>query len=148
MKKTIIEQIRDMGYRPKEGQTILVKYFGENLSQQVIDFVLAEHYVLQICDEEILLFQLSNTGSGIKEEVHQAIRIEDIVSVTVENYLMNYKISIACKEDTVVLSTQQKELSGMRFSGLISIGSEPGVKNWHADNLDATLAALQALTAG
>lgn len=145
MKKGIFDQIKDMGYQAREGQTILVKKFSENLSQQVIDFVWSDYYVLQICEGEILLFEMSQWGTGVKAEVYRSIKFDDVVKVTIENYLMNYKISIETKEDTLVLSTQQKELSGFRFSGLISIGSDAGAKNWHADNLDRTLEALQAI---
>ncbi len=145
MGKSIFDQIKDMGYQAIEGQTILVKKFSENLSQQVIDFVLSDYYVLQVCEGEILLFEMSKWGTGVKAEVYRSLKFEDVLNVSVENYLMNYKITIENKEDTLVLSTQQKELSGFRFSGLISIGTEPGSKNWHADNLDRTLEALKAI---
>lgn len=147
MGKTIVEKIEDMGYTPKQGRTILVKYFSESLSKQAIDFVWSYYYVLQICEEDILLLPLSNWDSVMKQEVHRSIAFSDIENITVEPHVMNYNIRIETKDDVITLTTQQKELSGVRFSSLIALINEPswGLKNWHADNLDATLNELRAL---
>lgn len=148
--KTVEDKIREMGYVPREGHAILVKYLGENLSQQVIDFFWSHYYVLQVCEKEVLLLPVGMWNATMQKEVHRLLPFDDMVKVSVEPHLLNYNITIESKEDTLTLTTQQKELSGIRLSNLVSIANQPtwGAQNWHADNLDRTLEALKAITSG
>ena len=43
------------------------------------------------------------------------------------------------------LTTQQKELSDLRLSGIYATQYAGGYKNWHAENVQPTLQALSAL---
>ncbi len=144
----IMDTVVKAGYKPKADRAILVKYQGENLSEEIINFFVGSFYVLQICEEEILLLPLSNWDIGAKKEVeYRALPKKEITSVTVEEHLLNYHINIHTSDKTFAFTTQQKELSGLRFSGLLSLATESGfsTRNWHSDNLDATLAELKSL---
>ena len=45
----------------------------------------------------------------------------------------------------VRLTTQQKELSDLRLSGIYATQYAGGYKNWHAENVQSTLQALSEL---
>ncbi|MCI9546344.1 MAG: hypothetical protein HFH60_06630 [Lachnospiraceae bacterium] len=141
--KNILEITRKAGYEPKENMGIIVKYAPENLSAKIADFFSMEFYVLQLCQEELVLIPFG-VFSTSKKEISLQIPYGDIKSVTVVEDGLNYQISITTDTDILRLTTQQKELSDFRSSGTLTIYSE-GLKisSWHKENLDRTLEALK-----
>ena len=61
------------------------------------------------------------------------------------NDLLNVIIDIETNTGNVRLTTQQKELSDIRLSGIYASQYAGGYKNWHAENVEATLKALSEL---
>lgn len=72
-----------------------------------------------------------------------AIPFETIESIQVSTSALNYIITIKTEHDELRLSTQQKELSDFRLTGLLA--NEDLGKNWHKINLDETLNALEEI---
>lgn len=142
-----MEAIRELGYEPLEGESIVVKYASENLSDAVSKFFFGGIFILQICESEIVLLNVDLWTAKHKDEISLRIPIEDIKAVTVEENLFNYDIVIHTEEDVISLTTQQKELSRLRASGGIASATDSifGNKNWHAENLDRTLEKLRTL---
>ena len=66
----------------------------------------------------------------------------EIESVKLVNDLLNVIIDIETNTGNVRLTTQQKELSDIRLSGIYASQYAGGYKNWHAENVEATLKAL------
>ena len=59
--------------------------------------------------------------------------------------LLNTIITIQTGTDTIRLTTQQKELSDWRMSGINAAQFSGGIKNWHKENLDGTLKDLKEI---
>ena len=148
---TVWEIIRQAGYDPIENQSIIVSYAPANLSDAIAKFftVSTEFFVLQICRNELVFVPYSKMSYGIKKEVTLSIPFSQIRKITVEPKGLNYFLIIETDKDDIALSVQQKELSGFRTSGFL--GSETTLKhlifprNWHKENLDATLEALKKI---
>ena len=133
------------------GAPVIVSYAPANLSDAIAKFftVSTEFFVLQICRNELVFVPYSKMSYGIKKEVTLSIPFSQIRKITVEPKGQNYFLIIETDKDDIVLSVQQKELSGFRTSGFL--GSETTLKhlifpsNWHKENLDATLEALKKI---
>lgn len=61
------------------------------------------------------------------------------------NDLLNVIIDIETNTGNVRLTTQQKELSDIRLSGIYASQYAGGYKNWHAENVEVTLKDLSEL---
>lgn len=59
--------------------------------------------------------------------------------------LLNVIIDIETNNGSARLTTQQKEPSDIPLSGIYASQYIDGYKNWHAENVDATLKELSAL---
>ena len=59
--------------------------------------------------------------------------------------LLNVVIDIETSSGAARLTTQQKELSDLRLSGIYATQYAGGYKNWHAENVKPTLEALSEL---
>lgn len=142
--KKVFEIIKEAGFEPIEDKGIVVKYAPENLSAKIANFFSMEFYVLQLCKDELVLVPFSTITSGLKKEVTLQIPYSTIKSVEVTEDMLNYQIAITTDTDTIRLTTQQKELSGFRSTGMLAFYSE-GLKmsNWHKENLDGTLETLK-----
>ena len=68
-----------------------------------------------------------------------------IESVKLIDDLLNVVIDIETSTGGVRLTTQQKELSDLRLSGIYATQYAGGYKNWHAENVKPTLQALSEL---
>ena len=145
--KKVYEIIKDAGFKPIEDKGIVVKYAPENLSAKIANFFSMEFYVLQLCEDELVLVPFSTITAGLKKEVTLQLPYSAIKSVTVNEDMLNYQIVITTEADTIRLTAQQKELSGFRSIGMLAFYSD-GVKmsNWHKENLDSTLNMLKSLT--
>jgi len=143
----VLESLKNFGVSPLENRCIVVQFYPTNLSAKVANFVIADApvYVLQICEKELVLASFKWTGS-LKKEVPLKIEISDIKQIDIEEKGFNYKISIICDDENIILTTQQKELAVFRKSGVFSVENFWGTKNWHSENLDATLKELQNIS--
>lgn len=149
---TIWGIIRDAGYEPVENRSIIVSYASANLSDAIVKFFTEgkEFFVLQICREELALVPFGKISYGLKKEVTLAIPFSDIQKIEIEPAGLNYHLIIDTKDGRITLSTQQKELSDFRSSGLLGYEGSKNwkhlfMRNWHKENLDATLEALKAI---
>lgn len=142
----VVKIIKELGFNPKEGKAIMVKFGGKNLSATVLDFFIPEFFIMQICDNEIIFLPVEYFTSKVKvqDQVHLEIPFNTINSVKVEENLLNYDITIETDTDIIELSAQQKELSGIRSSGVLSSSTYSifGNENWHKINFDDTLKEL------
>lgn len=142
--KKVFEIIKEAGFEPIEDKGIVVKYAPENLSAKIANFFSMEFYVLQLCEDELVLIPFSTITASLKEEVTLRIPYSAIRAVNVTEDLLNYQIAITTDTDTIRLTAQQKELSGFRSAGMLAFYND-GLKmsNWHAENLEGTLEALK-----
>lgn len=139
------EIIENAGYIPIKNRSIVVFYTPENMSERIAKFfAYKEYFVLQLCQNELLLIPFSQLTYGLKKEVALAISIDSIKSIEITEYGLNFHITIETQDDKITLSAHQKELSDMRGSGLLA-GFFTLSKNWHKENLDDTLIALSNL---
>ena len=139
--------VREAGYEPLDDRCIIVAFAPKNLSDKVAKFLGAnEFYVLQMCQHEIVLIPFSGKTGSVKKQIDLAMPYDSIKSVAVTEDGFDYLIDIETADGPVTLSTQQKELAIWRTSGVLSATNWSGTKNWHKDNLDATLAALKKLS--
>ncbi|MGM0213847.1 hypothetical protein [Enterococcus sp. AZ109] len=145
----VLESLRKLGVEPLDDSCIVVQYAAPNLSEKVARFLIkAEpYYVLQICEEDVVLAPISWTGMVKEQQEPLKIPISTIQSVKVEESGFNYLISLKLEDGNVDLMAQQKELSIFRYSGAVSVENFWGTKNWHSNNLDGTLKQLESLGA-
>lgn len=143
--KKLWKIIESAGYVPIKNKSIVVFYTPANMSERVATFfAYKQYYVLQICQNELLLIPFGQWSYSLKKKVALAISIDSIKSIKVTESGLNFHITIETEDDKIILSTHQKELSDIRSSGLLAGSFEFG-KNWHKENLDDTLKALENL---
>ena len=147
--KTLLTVLAELGLEPLDDRAIVVKFAPENLSAKIARFFSMEFYVLQLCKDKLVLLPFSQLTLALKREVALEIPYSEIQSVSVDEDGLNYRITITTLDDTIRLTTQQKELMGFRTSVMLSwdgikfiYGSDD---TWHGRNLDATLADLAKL---
>lgn len=147
--KTLLTVLAELGLEPLDDRAIVVKFAPENLSAKTARFFSLEFYVLQLCKDKLVLLPFSQLTLALKREVALEIPYSEIQSVSVNEDGLNYRITITTLDDTIRLTTQQKELMGFRTSAMLSwdgikfiYGSDD---TWHGRNLDATLADLAKL---
>ncbi|NBI69161.1 hypothetical protein D1646_20740 [Pseudoflavonifractor sp. 60] len=145
MAKEVQKFVREAGYQPLEGRSIIVKYAPENLSEQITAFFNSEFYVLQMCEHEIVLLPFNTTWGNLRKDVSLVLPYGDIQSVELEDVTFNTVITIRTGTDTIRLTAQQAELSDLRSSGIYASIYSGFFKNWHKENLDGTLKALTEL---
>lgn len=143
----ILENLRELGYRPVENTAILVKYSAPNLSAKLINFFNFEYYVLQICEGELVIIPFSTMTGLIKKEVTLSLPFSSIKQVTIQEKGFDYHIAIDTTDGMIQLVTQQKELADFRISSSYANDSFLGFgsKNWHKENLEGTLTQLQEI---
>lgn len=140
------EIIKSAGYDPIENKNIIVSYAPRNLSDSIVKFLGCsnEFFVLQICKDALVLVPFGKLMMELKKEVALEIPLNTIKQIEVKPNGLNYSITIETKTDVITLSAQQKELSDMRFSGMLGNNGIVN-KNWHKENLDKTLDMLKNL---
>jgi len=136
---------QEAGYKPLEDRCIIVKYAPENLSEQITAFFNSEFYVLQMCEQEIILLPFNTTWGNLRKDVSLVLPYGDIQWVELKDDMLNTVITIRTESDTIRLTTQQAELSDLRSSGIYASIYSGFFKNWHKENLDGTLKALTEL---
>ena len=145
----IIEYAKQAGYQPLEDRCVIVKPAPDNLSDKIVSFfksiVECDLCVLQMCERELILLPFDPAWASLQKDVSLVLPYSDIQSVELEDDLLNTIITIHTGEDVIRLTTQQKALSDWRMSGLNATQFVGGVKNWHKENVEGTLKALQAL---
>lgn len=144
--KNIFKTLEQAGLSPHPNQAIIVKYAPENLSEQVADFFNMEFYVLQLCENELVLLPFHPTALSLKKEVSLTLPYCTLRAVQLEEEGFNTRITLTTDTDTIRLTTQQKQLSDFRSAGILSLDGQ-GLKlwSWHKENFDGTLAALKQL---
>lgn len=139
------EILRDAGYTPIKNQSIIVAYTPAELSSNIANFFEQQFYVLQICENELVLVPFGSISLNLKKEGTLALPFDTIQEVQVEKQRLNVVITIVTETDTIKLTAQQKLLSEFRSSGVLA-GQINFMKNWHKENFDETIAALMALS--
>ena len=145
MANEVSKFIQKAGYQPLDDRRIIIKYAPENLSEKFTAFFNSEFYVLQMCEHEIVLLPFNTTWGNLRKDVSLVLPYEDIQSVELEDNMLNTVITIRTGTDTIRLTTQQAELSDLRSSGYYASIFAGYFKNWHKENVDDTLKALQGL---
>ena len=146
MSKEVKKFVQEAGYEPLEDRCIIVKYAPANLSEQFAAFFNSEFYVLQMCEHEIVLLPFNTTWGNLRKDVSLVLPYGDIQSVELEDDMLNTVITIRTGSDTIRLTTQQAELSDLRSSGIYASIFAGCFKNWHKENLDGTLKALEEIS--
>lgn len=101
--------------------------------------------VLQMCENELILLPFESFWGTLERDVSLVIPYADIESVKLIDDLLNVVIDIETSSGAVRLTTQQKELSDLRLSGIYATQYAGGYKNWHAENVKPTLQTLSEL---
>ena len=136
----------EAGYEPLEDRCIIVKGAAGNLSEKIVRFFSAcDVAVLQMCENEIILLPFDPYWATLEKQVSLVVPYSEIKSVKLTDDLLNVIIDIETSHGSVRLTTQQKELSDIRLSGVYASQYVGGYKNWHAENVDATLKAFSEL---
>lgn len=136
----------EAGYEPLEDRCIIVKGAAGNLSEKIVRFFSAcDVAVLQMCENEIILLPFDPYWATLEKQVSLVVPYSEIKSVKFTDDLLNVIIDIETSDGSVRLTTQQKELSDIRLSGVYASQYVGGYKNWHAENVDATLKAFSEL---
>ena len=143
--ETVWEYTRQAGYEPLEDRCIIVKYAPNNLSERITAFFNWELYALQMCKHEVILLPFDPAWANLRKDVSLVLPYKDISSVELADDLLNTVITIHTTTDDIRLTTQQKELSDQRSSGIYAAQLAGGIKNWHKENIDGTLRALAEL---
>ena len=141
----VINFFKEAGYEPLDNRCIVVSYAPVNMSDTISKLLWNDSFcVLQICKDLLVLAPLKASVKLQKDEMLE-IPFQDISSITVEETGFNYHLLIRMKNGTLRLSVQQKELSSWRCSGWIATDWGLSGRNWHKENMDETLKALQQL---
>lgn len=136
----------EAGYEPLEDRCIIVKGAAGDLSEKIVRFFETwDVAVLQMCENELILLPFESFWGTLERDVSLVVPYADIESVKLTNDLLNVIIDIETNTGNVRLTTQQKELSDIRLSGIYASQYAGGYKNWHAENVEATLKALSEL---
>ena len=136
----------EAGYTPLEGRCIIVKGAAGDLSEKIVRFFKkCDVAVLQMCENELILLPFGPYWATLERDVSLVVPYSEVESVKLVNDLLNMIIDIETSSGNVRLTTQQKELSDIRLSGIYASQYAGGYKNWHAENVDATLKALSEL---
>ena len=146
MAKEVQKFTQEAGYKPLENRCIIVKYAPENLSEKITAFFNAELYALQMCEHELVLLPFNTTWGNLRKDVSLVLPYEDIQSVELKDDLLNTVITIHTGTDAIRLTAQQAELSDLRSSGIYASIFAGCFKNWHKENLDGTLKALEEIS--
>lgn len=136
----------EAGYEPLEDRCIIVKGAAGDLSEKIVRFFKTwDVTVLQMCDNDLILLPFESFWGTLERDVSLVVPYADIESVELTDDLLNVIIDIETSGGSVRLTTQQKGLSDIRLSGIYASQYAGGYKNWHAENVDATLKALSEL---
>lgn len=131
------------GYTPLEDRCIIVKGAAGDLSDKIVRFFSAcDVAVLQMCENEIILLPFDPYWATLEKQVSLVVPYSEIKSVKLTGDLLNVIIDIETSDGSVRLTTQQKELSDIRLSGVYASQYVGGYKNWHAENVEAPLKDL------
>lgn len=140
------EYVTKAGYEPLKDRCLIVKGAAGNLSDKIVRFFSAcDVAVLQMCANELILLPFDSYWTALEKDVSLVVPYSEIKSVKLVNDLLNVIINIETNTGNVRLTTQQKELSDIRLSGIYASQYAGGYKNWHAENVEATLEALSEL---
>ena len=109
----------DTGFTPLEDRCIIVKGAAGDLSEKIVRFFeTCDVAVLQMCENELILLPFSPLWATLERDVTLVVPYEDIESVKLVDDLLNVIIDIETRGGAVRLTTQQKELSDIRLSGI------------------------------
>lgn len=136
----------EAGYTPLEDRCIIVKGAAGNLGNKIVRFFKkCDVAVLQMCENELIMLPFDPVSTTLKRDVSLVVPYAEIKSVKLIDDLLNMIIDIETTSGSIRLTTQEKKLSDVRLSGVYASQYVGGYKNWHAENVDATLKALNEL---
>lgn len=136
----------EAGHEPLEDRCIIVKGAAGDLSEKIVRFFETwDVAVLQMCKNELILLPFESFWGTLERDVSLVVPYADIESVKLTDDLLNVIIDIETNTGSVRLTTQQKGLSDIRLSGIYASQYAGGYKNWHAENVNATIKALSEL---
>ena len=98
-----------------------------------------------MCENELILLPFESFWGTLERDVSLVVPYADIESVKLTDDLFNVIIDIETSGGSVRHTSQQKGLRDIRLSGIYASQYAGGYKNWHAENVDATLKALSEL---
>ncbi len=130
----------------RDEDDLIGKGAAGDLSEKIVRFFETwDMAVLQMCENELILLPFESFWGTLERDVSLVIPYADIESVKLIDDLLNVVIDIETSTGGVRLTTQQKELSDLRLSGIYATQYAGGYKNWHAENVKPTLQALSEL---
>lgn len=142
----LYEYLKEKGFSPKEGKSIVVKYEAKDLGNKIESFFLPKFFILTLCENEIVIVPVKGDFvSKIENEIELSIAYSDIDSIEIEEVLLNYSLVINTKEDTLKFTAQQGGLNDLRGSSMHTAKNWFGTKNWHKENIDGTLKELEKI---
>lgn len=123
------EYAMDAGFAPLEDRCIIVKGAAGDLSEKIVRFFETwDMAVLQMCENELILLPFESFWGTLERDVSLVIPYADIESVKLIDDLLNVVIDIETSSGAVRLTTQQKELSDLRLSGIYATQYAGGYK--------------------
>ncbi|MGY3751156.1 hypothetical protein [Vagococcus acidifermentans] len=150
--KDIIKELKTLGYDPIPNSCILVRY-GDG-QDGVLSKVLKvlrngvtpdQLLFLQICANELVLVPLGWKKLIDSEQLIE-IPLEVIQTVSVKSDGINYRITIKTADDWIALNAPKPEFEFFRGKTFVFAQEDFfGQKNWHVDNFQKTLRALEEL---
>lgn len=135
----------EAGYEPLEDRCIIVKGAAGDLSERSSAFRNMGCGGSPDVRERAHPASIRVLWGTLERDVSLVVPYADIESVKLTNDLLNVIIDIETSGGSVRLTSQQKGLSDSRLSGIYASQYAGGYKNWHAENVDATLKALSEL---
>ena len=123
------EYAMDAGFAPLEDRCIIVKGAAGDLSEKIVRFFETwDMTVLQMCENELILLPFESFWGTLERDVSLVIPYADIESVKLIDDLLNVVIDIENGTGGVRLTTQQKELSDLRLSGIYARSTPAATK--------------------
>src|SRR5699024_12756709 len=119
--KYVTEFVKEAGFTPIPDRAIIVTYAPANMSERVVKFFSNEFFVLQMCEDSLVLLPFGRMSFMLKKDVALEIPYDRIHRVEVREDMLNYRIELDTEDGLISLSTQQKELSEFRTSGTLSV---------------------------
>lgn len=146
LEETQLDGLRSFGVIPLKNCSIMVQFTTTILHRFLANLPFRKKtcYVLQICQNELLLLPLKQSGE-IKGKDIIKIKTSTIRRLTIETDDYSYYINITCVYGSIQLITSTKELVKLKTRGSSPENHYWGTKNWHQKNFSHTIEQLEHL---